>query len=220
MHRVDVVERPFVAQPAEFANPANPANPAEVAGSSEVGEGVEGQVIFAVQVLASGSLADYLQVASSDEGLDAAALRTLLATRFAPAQVATEPIDMHVAVALNFKDSTMITMDVEDLWVPNERTGRSPATTLQVFQRDELDRTPRLIRDVRPLGASREGSATVQFFIDREGQVRMPMVTKADDAGMANSALQAVRQWHFLPAYRHGQAVIALVRQRFDFHAP
>ena len=62
-----------------------------------------------------------------------------------------------------------------------------------------------------------QGSASVSFFIDEEGVVRIPTVTKADEASFGRELLKAVRQWRFTPPTSEGRPVIVQVEREFSF---
>jgi TonB family protein len=88
----------------------------------------------------------------------------------------------------------------------------------------ELDRIPAPIQVVNPVppapgpDAKARHSVAVEFFIDEEGRVRLPAVSR-DDAGSAYaaSALAAVRKWRFDPPTVKGRPVLVLATQQFKF---
>jgi TonB family protein len=88
----------------------------------------------------------------------------------------------------------------------------------------ELDRIPTPIQVVNPVppapgpDVKAQHSVTVEFFIDEQGQVRLPAVSR-EDAGSAYaaSALVAVRQWRFDPPTVKGRPVLVLATQQFKF---
>jgi TonB family protein len=62
-----------------------------------------------------------------------------------------------------------------------------------------------------------QGSATVNFFIDENGAVRLPTVTRADDLSFGRELLRAVRQWRFAPPLSQGRPVQVQVERQFSF---
>jgi TonB family protein len=61
------------------------------------------------------------------------------------------------------------------------------------------------------------GEATVEFYIDETGAVRMPAVSAADFQELGALALSAVETWQFEPATSHGEPVLVKARQVFRF---
>jgi TonB family protein len=58
----------------------------------------------------------------------------------------------------------------------------------------------------------------VQFYIDQEGKVRMPVLADVDcDLELAAAAYDAVRTWSFEPPTVKGRPVIVTARQKFVF---
>lgn len=62
------------------------------------------------------------------------------------------------------------------------------------------------------------GSVTVQFVIDRNGDVRNAYVTESNNPWFERPALDAVMKWKFSPAEVDGKAVNTRVMQRIDFN--
>jgi TonB family protein len=203
-------ELPFIIHPAEFFLPA------ELRGT---GAAVDSEVMVAAMIGADGRLTDWLVVGASQPELEPVAIEALKQTGFSPARAAGRPVPAHVAVVFSFAGTTptMSAQDVENLGVSPR--GRRSATPLRVFQLDQLDAPPRLVRDVRPETRG-NGTVKLQFFVDQEGRVRLPMVVEADDPDLAKAVLEAVGSWQFNPPMRAGRPVLALVRQKFQFHAP
>ncbi len=80
----------------------------------------------------------------------------------------------------------------------------------------EVDQAPLVMSTVDPLYpsvAKREGiqgKVTLWFIVTKEGKVVAPMVVKAEPPGVFNkSALKAILQWRFKPAFKDGNAVDA-----------
>jgi TonB family protein len=61
------------------------------------------------------------------------------------------------------------------------------------------------------------GSATVEFYIDESGAVRMPAVFKADFPELGHLLADAVRQWKFDPPTRQGRPVLVHASQTVVF---
>ena len=61
------------------------------------------------------------------------------------------------------------------------------------------------------------GRVQVHFFIDETGAVRMPSVEAPAHPYLAETAVNAVREWKFEPATRRGRPVLIAASQQFDF---
>lgn len=94
----------------------------------------------------------------------------------------------------------------------------------RIYSPRELDQIPEPISMVAPLypedfkGKSVKGSATVIFYIDEDGGIRMPHVTDYSHESFGKTALLAVDQWKFKPPLVNGSPVSILVRQEFNFY--
>lgn len=64
---------------------------------------------------------------------------------------------------------------------------------------------PRYPSDLRAAGIT--GEATIHFIVDRNGDVVMPTVVRADDARFGEAACAAIATWRFQPARVNGQPV-------------
>lgn len=76
---------------------------------------------------------------------------------------------------------------------------------------------PTLIREVRPAYTdearrqSIEGDVVLEIVVQRDGSVGNVRVRRSLGAGLEQKAIDAVRQWKFSPARRHGTAVDVVV---------
>ena len=61
------------------------------------------------------------------------------------------------------------------------------------------------------------GTATVKYFVDEEGHVRVPLVTECSSPELGLAALAAVEQWTFEPPRLAGRPTIALETGSFSF---
>ena len=93
----------------------------------------------------------------------------------------------------------------------------------KIYSPRELDQIPEPISMVTPLfpeefkGKKVRGTATVLFYIDEEGNIRMPHVTEYSHESFGKTALLAVDQWKFKPPMVKGKPVSIQVRQVFNF---
>ena len=57
----------------------------------------------------------------------------------------------------------------------------------------------------------------VRFYIDEQGNVRLPSVTGQPNAYLTEQAMAAVREWKFAPVTSRGQPVLVAAQQEFTF---
>lgn len=87
----------------------------------------------------------------------------------------------------------------------------------------DLDKQPELLSPVDPvyprdmLKAKQQGSVTIQFVLNEEGQVEEPRVENATRAEFERPALEAIRKWRFRPGTRGGEAVRTYMRVPIAF---
>ena len=68
------------------------------------------------------------------------------------------------------------------------------------------------------LGAiAKEGKVIVDYLIDPEGKVRMPMIVSTDDEAFSNSVLLAINECRYGVPRREGVPVITRVRRQYIF---
>jgi TonB family protein len=81
----------------------------------------------------------------------------------------------------------------------------------------DLDRIPTPIHVVAPAALLRPdaGEVKVEFYIDEQGRVRIPVARETSDAAFANAAVDAVSQWQFDPPTSKGKPVLVHAVQIF-----
>ena len=57
----------------------------------------------------------------------------------------------------------------------------------------------------------------VEYLVDTEGKVRMPIIISAEEQAFANSVLLAMTQWRYEVPRHQGLPVITRVRHQFTF---
>lgn len=93
----------------------------------------------------------------------------------------------------------------------------SPATA--------FDQGPKVISAVQPARPHQVfqfgtvGNVDVTFTITAEGAVADVKILHSTDALLDESALNAIKQWKFTPAMKHGQPVAVQARQTFKFES-
>lgn len=190
-------------------------------------EGVmSGRTQIVIDVDEEGKLADWLVVAYTRPEFADAAVAAIRKWEFYPMVVNGSRVASQVMVGFEFEAKGVV-LDIRP--GTNPLLWSLPGLFNRVYRPctpQELDRIPMLLTPVDPrsLGYTKEmeqrgitGSATVEFYIDESGVVRMPAVIEADFPELGHLAVLAVRQWTFEVPTSRGKPVLAHVRQRFDF---
>jgi TonB family protein len=177
-----------------------------------------------VSVDAEGRLVDHLVVAYTNKAFIASAVSAVKAWTYEPAKVRGRARASRVDLVFSFKADLVATVQssavnfLQDLF--GERYEFRPS-----LLRD-LDHIPTPVHVVTPtipngvLAEGEERVVTVEFYIDQEGKVRIPAVSREDaDDRLAAVAVTAVEQWRFEPPVRKGSAVLVLAQQDFHFMA-
>lgn len=59
----------------------------------------------------------------------------------------------------------------------------------------------------------------VDFYVDENGQIRMPVVTESTDNTYAQATIGALNQWRFSAPTKQGKPIAVRVQQKFIFPA-
>jgi TonB family protein len=185
---------------------------------------MNGDATVAIHVDQDGQLTDYLVTGYSRKEFADSAVDALKVWRFNPSRLngVSWPSVQEVhfdfsrtgvvvsATAFDFLMNRIDEID-KDKFAYHSRTLR------------ELDRIPTPVHVVSPVspnltGGENRRTVAVDFYIDEEGRVRMPSVSRADvGTACAASAVDAVKQWRFEPPLYRGQPALVFVRQEFHF---
>ena len=186
---------------------------------------LQGTVVAAIGSDGRGRPDDILVLESTDPRFTTAALEAIREWRFAPA--ATNPSDPPQSVPVVRFLFTTGAVSVVPLTVGSSGSRRPvrAETPIELPNFSHLDQVPSALSQPAPEfpPALRQrvtaGTVVVKYFVDATGRVRLPTVISASDAGLAQAALAAVRQWRFEPPRIDGRPVIALERHSFQFNA-
>ncbi len=184
---------------------------------------LRGEVAVVFSVDPAGRLDDWLVLADTHEAFARETVRALKEWRFEPMLAGGAPVWSRARLRVSFEaTAAVVTKTVLDSFDMLTQDRFKYPVTVRVFgSLRELDRPPAPRRAGAPLYpaalAGAGGSAMVEFFIDENGRVRMPVVESADHDLLGAAAVDAVLGWEFEPPMRHGRPVGVRVRQRFDF---
>ena len=195
--------------------------------ASEIGV-TSGEVHVSVQVDETGKLTDQLVTAYTHPLLADTVVHALKRWKYEPAWIHGQPRSATVDLTFVFENRGLVVVDLTvssyiQLRDVQMRPGayRYHACTLR-----ELDRIPTPTKvvqpgyPVEPAKMQQPVAVTVLFFIDEQGRVRLPAVsreTSETSDTFAAAAVNAVSQWKFEPPLSKGMPVLVAARQEFNF---
>lgn len=187
-----------------------------------------GQVRVSVQIDETGQLTDHLVTAYSHPLFAESAVQALKKWRYEPAVLQGQARSATVDLEFVFETRGMVVvnMNVGSYVEMRNIQLRPTANSYRVSRLSELDSIPtpaKVVSPVYPPTADQErqeATVTVFFYIDEQGNVRMPAVSRESSEAneiLAGAALQAVTEWKFEPPLSRGRPVLVAARQDFHF---
>jgi TonB family protein len=187
-----------------------------------------GAASIAVAIDETGQLTDYLITAYSDPLFAQSALAAVKKWKFEPAQIHGSPRSAKADLTFKFEVEGVVVVSVSALSgtdiIKYKLTPNSQAYAACSLA--QLDRIPTPTKIVNPsyptqlARSSRGGTVSVQFYIDEQGHVRMPSVSRETieaNEELASIAVAAVAQWQFDAPMKKGHPVLVLAQQDFNF---
>ncbi|HTU00159.1 MAG TPA: TonB family protein, partial [Candidatus Sulfotelmatobacter sp.] len=187
-----------------------------------------GAASVAISVDDSGQLTDYVVTAYTNSAFAEEALAALRKWTFEPARIYGAPRNSKADLTFRFELNGVAVVSM-DVILYNELVHFKIAPNSDVYSActlSQLDRIPSPTKVVNPVypkelaRSSHGGHVQVEFYIDPQGRVRMPSVTKETieaNAELAAVAVMAVAQWQFAPPMSKGRPVLVLAYQDFNF---
>lgn len=143
--------------------------------------------------------------------------------KFKPAKLNGEPLSVIKPFDFRFEDRRgVFALGIMEA-AASKLNFMQHADSKRIYSPSELDKIPTPITMTKPLfpeefkGKEVKGTATVLFYIDEEGNPRMPHVTAYSHESFGITALLAVKDWKFEPPLVRGKPVAILARQVFTF---
>lgn len=188
----------------------------------------EGEARVTVQIDEAGKLTDYLVTAYNHPQFAEAAVTALKKWRFEPAFLGGEARSATADLTFEFESQGVVVVNMTvSSYVEMRALQLMPnANSYSVCRLRELDKIPTPAKVVAPdypadeAKQGRSGTVTVYFFIDEQGRVRLPAVSRESSQqgeAFAVAALDAVSQWRFEPPQSKGRPVLVAARQDFAF---
>ena len=183
-----------------------------------------GHVRMEISVGPDGKLGEWLVTAHTHQRFADAAVAALKDLSFEPARWRGEPVPVCITLNFDFEvKGVVISLSSSEVLANQFNTMLYQQDAYSTCTLRELDRIPVPRKAVAPVYPKEladrgdSGAISVEFFIDEQGNVRMPYVLGRPNVALANLAVDAVRQWTFEPPTRKGQPVLVHVRQLFQF---
>lgn len=174
-----------------------------------------------------GRVTDVLVLSSSHALLTQSVVAAVKQWKFArPANVAPPGKEIVPIVRFLFsaKGVAFVTALTGSLANKDREVNENAPVILPAFA--ELDSVPRPLNHPMPritgsmVGDAEGGTATVKFFLDETGKVRVPIVLDCSSPDLGRAAIAAVEQWTYEPPRAAGQETIALETETFTFKKP
>lgn len=185
----------------------------------------EGEARVVVNVDDAGKLVDCLVTGYTDKAFADEAVSLLKRWRYEPATENGQPVGVRTELRLEFhaKGRVVSLTAGETPAVLLKQMGIGPRFTRSVYTLKDLDQPVAPINPTSPLYPAVEDatpgrqSVVVDFYVDEQGQPRMPVVVNGAHDHFAYAAVDALSRWRFTAPTRAGKPVTVRVRQEFVF---
>jgi TonB family protein len=190
-----------------------------------------GAASVAVAIDDTGHMTDYLVTAYTHPAFADSAVAALKKWKFEPAQIHGIPRNSKADLTFKFQVEGVVVVSLTVLSY-NEMIKFKLAPLSESYvactlaQLDRIPNPTKIVNPVYPAGlarSSRGGRVSVEFYIDDQGHVRMPSVSRETieaNEELAAVAVSAVSQWQFDPPLVRGRPVVVLAEQDFTFKPP
>jgi len=183
-----------------------------------------GEARILVMVDRDGRLADWIVTGYSHPLFAKEALEALQKWTYSPARLDGTPITTRAELQFAFASHERVRMVPTDmvieLWT---RDLKRDGFWQRFCAADQLDAPVDAIVEITPMSPDRlgakaaEGSVVVDYYIDADGRVRMPLIISSDDDAFTQAVLLALTEWRYAVPRREHQPVMTRVWRRFDF---
>jgi len=185
---------------------------------------MDGEATIAINIDNTGRLVECLVTGYSRKEFADEAVAALRRWNYEPARLNGEPWPAVQEMHFDFSRSGVV-VDMTSLDLLGSRIEQLTQARFayRAHLLRELDRIPTPIEVVSPLApplkpGENKRTIVVDFYIDEEGRVRMPSVSRVEaNDEYAASAMAAVKKWRFEPPLMQGRPVLVHTQQQFDF---
>jgi TonB family protein len=187
-----------------------------------------GAASVAIAVDDTGHMTDYLVTGYTNPAFAERAVAAIQKWKFEPAEMRGSPRNSKADLTFRFEVEgvvvvTMTTTSYMDIVHNRLAPGRDAYSVCTLAQLDRIPNPTKIVNPVYPnelARSSRGGHVLVEFYIDEQGRVRMPSVSRETieaNGELASIAITAVGQWQFDPPMYKGSPVLVLAQQDFSF---
>ena len=184
-----------------------------------------GEARVTINVDSEGRLIDWMVTGYTHKAFADETVYLLKQWRYSPAKVDGEPVSVRLDLQMYFTSTgrviSVTTMDTPDVLI---RRSQQAALQKRVCTPKQLDRPLEALQTVHPPhpgkaenAVHQTGSTMIDFYIDEEGRIRMPVVTETTDQAYALAAVGALSQWRFSAPTSGGKPTAVRVKQQFVF---
>jgi TonB family protein len=187
-----------------------------------------GSASVAVAIDDAGRLTDYLVTAYTHHAFAESAVAALKKWTFEPAMIHGFPRNSKADLTFRFQMEgvvvvTMTGLSYEEMLHLKLAPGSYAYSACTLGELDRIPTPTKIVNPVYPkelAKSSRGGHVIVSFYIDEDGKVRMPSVSReTNDANeeLAGIAVITVSQWQFDPPTSKGRPVLVAAQQDIHF---
>lgn len=186
----------------------------------------QGEARVRVSIDADGKLLDALVIYATRSEFADEALRVARQWRYRAALERGEFIGVVGDIDFEFRIEGTVGVARSAFGPKEEIPGNIDPHVYRAVSMNRLDTIPKPLHVVPPSfpqdwsDRGIRGTALLEFFIDEEGRVRMPVVAQTDHPLLGGAALAAVQQWRFAPPMSGGRRVLVQAEQVFTFQPP
>lgn len=185
----------------------------------------EGSVTVIISVDNTGKMMDWVPVSATKPEFVRSVANVIDHWEFKPAYKNGEPVASAISVSVKFRnDSVVMSMNGIQMVQALMNSYTDPKEYSLIARYSELDSIPEPVNIIQPgidpaiPENNRNGEVVIGFFIDSDGQVRMPIMMECKgDIRLANSAYDALAQWKFAPPLSRGRPTMVRASQKFIF---
>jgi TonB family protein len=207
----------------KIVNLVEPGYPPSMTWQGIISGGVD--LVFGVD--GEGRLDDYLITSYTRAEFAREVEAALKQWRFEPMRIDGVPVWSRAELSFSFEArGVVITRTVIDGVTMLTGSMLKASDRVNVLSKQsELDHPLVVANAVAPLypaelaESGRAGEVMVEFFVDEQGRVRLPVVEGEAHPWFADAAARAVMQWRFEPPMKKGWPTVVKVRQPFVFNA-
>lgn len=178
----------------------------------------DGEVVVALTIGSDGTVKDSVALLATNFDFAREALRAVNNWQFSPMEAQTWP--RREVLEFSFRRSGVVT-SMSHAEAAKDGFLSKAYFQIQTVQQEELDSEPQRISGAMPalsrsaLDGLGKQTIVINFVIDTDGLVRVPVVMEPNNPEVAKAVLGVVEAWRYSPPSREGKPVLAEVTRAF-----